>query len=165
MTWSFWDGLVIIFFLLFLAAGAYAVVTVLGLIRTPMKLVNDRIKPMIGKGKQVAQTGKQEMSDNKERWGSLTGEIKSLVRAIRPPSGDAIQKKPSLAISYRSLLTAWSTLAALRRGWSQLQAARNPASNPPGPTQAKKKAKPRALGALPEIVRLALDVRRELKRR
>lgn len=166
MSWNWLDVLIIVLCLLQIGALATLVVFALRL-KKPVTLFTGRIKPWTEKGKTLAETGKREFSQNKQRFGLLAGEVKGLASAVRPAKGN-VPADPRLRFNYRSLLSAFALLRTLRHGFGTIQAARNPAANPPGPVfapaAAKKKARPNRLGILPDLVRLLLDVRRELKR-
>jgi hypothetical protein len=164
MQWDFWDVAVVLVSLLNLGLIGYVAFTALKLKNAAMGLVSDRVKPMTAKGKAIAETGKREVAQNKDRWQALTAEFKAVADAVRTQSGTA-SSGPQVRISYRTLLTGFSLLSTLRRGLGKVQTARKPTSNPPGPPAAKKKTPARTLGAIPEIVHLLLDVRRELRRR
>jgi len=162
MSWNWLDVLIVVLFVLQIGAMATLVVFALRL-KKPVTFVTGRIKPWTEKGKTLAETGKREFSQNKQRFGLLAGEVKGIAGAVRPAKGNA-PADPRLRFNYRSILSAWALLRTLRRGFGTIQAGRNPAANPPGPTSAKKKARPNRLGILPDLIRLLLDVRRELKR-
>jgi hypothetical protein len=159
---TFINGAIIGITVLWLGMIGYTVVLTLKLKR-PVTSVTGRIGSMVSKGKGIADTGRRELEQNKYRWQALTGEVKSLVDAVKP--GVNATAPPRVQINYRTLLTAVSVLGTLRRGWAQLRTARNPAANPPGPAAAKKKAPPRRLGTLellPDLIRIAREVRRQL---
>lgn len=158
MTWNAWDVLIILLFLLNLAALAGVAVVALKIKNGPVAAVTGRVKPMIAKGRGLAVTGQRELMQNKDRFQALAEEIKGVAAAVRPAGGTGEKS----AIDYRMLLTGFSILRTVGSGWKQIQAARNPMANPPGPAKAKKKASPRRLGIVPDVVRLLLEVRRGL---
>jgi hypothetical protein len=166
MSWNWLDVLIVVIFLLQVAALGALVLFALRL-KKPVTLFTGRIKPWTQKGKMLAETGKREFNQNKQRFGLLAGEVKGLAGAVRPAKRDA-PADPRLRFNYRSILSAFALLRTLRSGLGKVQAARNPAANPPGPAfapvAAKKKARPSRLGIVPDLVRLLLDVRRELRR-
>lgn len=151
---------VIVVFLANIAMMIYTAVVALRIKSGPVAGVMGRVKPIAEKGKGIAETGKRELDQNKGRLHSLTGELKSIARAVRPGADGAA---PRTQIDYRTLMTAVSLLGTLRRGLAQIRTARKPTTNPPGPPKAKKKAPPRRLGIIPDVVRLLLDVRRQLR--
>lgn len=167
MSWNWLDVLIVVIFVLQVGAGI-ALVTFALRLKKPVTFVRGRIKPWTEKGKTLAETGKREFNENKHRLGLLAGEVKGLAGTVTPARNANAPADPRLRFNYRSILSAFALLRTLRGGLSKVQAARNPASRPPGPASApaaaKKKARPSRLGILPDLVRLLLDVRRELKR-
>jgi hypothetical protein len=160
MEWDIWDVLVIAVFLANILLMAYTVFVALRLKNGPVANVMGRIKPMVAKGRSIAETGKRELGENKDRLHALTAEVKGIAEAVRPGADGTA---PKTQFNYRTLLTIISVLGAVRRGLGQIQHARKPTTNPPGPPKAKKKTPPRRLGIVPEVVRLLLDVRRGLR--
>ena len=157
---AFVNGVVILVFLANVALMGYIAFLALKIKNGPVANVTGRIKPMVAKGKSIADTGKREVDQNKGRLHATTGELKAIADTVRPGADGAASKSQ---FSYRTLLTFVSLLGTVRRGLAQIQNARKPGSNPPGPPRSRKKAPRRLLGALPEIVRLFVDVRRALR--
>lgn len=166
MSWTWLDVLIVLIFVLQVAAMVTLVLFALRL-KKPVTFFMGRVKPWGEKGKTLAETGKRQFNQNKRRFGLLAGEVKGLASAVKPAHKNA-PADPRLRFNYRSLLSAFALVRTLRSGLGNVQAARNPAAHPPGPaaapTAAKKKARPSRLGIVPDLVRLILDVRRELRR-
>ena len=156
-----------IFIILFFAANVVAIIAIivfaLKIKNGPVARVTEPIGPIISKGKAIAETGKRELMQNKDRWSALSVEVKGLVGAVRPAGGVA---GPQVRFSYRDIVTAFSVLGAVRRGVGDLRTKAKPTSNPPGPAKAKHKAPPQRLGTLgllPDAIRLIRDVRKALR--
>ncbi len=166
MSWTWLDVLIVVLFVLQVGA-AVALVTFALRLKKPVTFFTGRIKTWMEKGKTFAGTGKHAFDQNKQRFGLLAGEVKGLANAVRPTKAN-VPADPRLRFNYRSILSAFALVRTLRRGLNKVQAARNPAAHPPGPAAApagaKKKARLSRLGILPDLVRLLLDVRRELRR-
>lgn len=166
MSWNWLDVLIVVLFVLNVGAmGALALFALR--LKKPVMFFKGRIKPWTERGKTLVETGKREFNQNKRRFSLLAGEVKGLAGAVRPAKASA-PADPRLRFNYRSILSALALLRTLRRGFSTVQAARNPAAHPPGPASApagaKRKARASRLGIVPDLVRLLLDVRRELRR-
>lgn len=161
MNWV--DVLVLLVFVLNLAAMVYLAVETIRLIKGRVLATVGRVRPMVDKGKRIAETGKRELDQNKDRFQALTSELKAIAETVRPdPNGAA----PKMQLDYRTVMTILSVVGTLRRGLTQLKQVRNPTANPPGPAKAKKKTPPRRLGMLglaPDIIRLARDVRKAMR--
>lgn len=163
MTWTIWDILVVVLFVLNLAAMGVVVFFALRL-KKPVTWAKGRIPPLVAHGKAIAQTGKREFDQNRHRVESLAGEVKGLAAAVKPaavtPAPD-----PRLRFNYRSLLSALALLRALGAGVRRARAVAGPAANPPGPASAKHKAGARSrLQTVRDLVGLFFDIRRELRR-
>jgi len=159
------DILVLLSFVLMIGSIVFAVMNALRLKNTVMGTVG-RVKPLVGRGKTVVATGRREFEQNRERVQSLTGEVKDLVAALRPSSGE-MAARTEMRLRYRDLMRLLGVLGAVRRTLKQARVYLKPTSNPSGPKLAKHKAAPRRLGVLglaPDIVRLVRDVQRELRR-
>ena len=160
------DGLILFVFVLMIGSIVFAVLSALRLKNTVMGAVG-RVKPLVGRGKTVVATGRREFERNRERVQSMTGEVKDLVAALRPTSGEKAARN-EMRLRYRDLMRALAAVGAVRRTLKQARVYLKPTSNPPGPKLAKHKAAPRRLGVLglaPDIIRLIRDVQRELGRR
>ena len=164
MNWA--DGLILFVFVLMIGSIVFAVLSALRLKNTAMGVVG-HVKPLVGRGKTVVATGRREFEQNRDRVQSLTGEVKDLVAALRPTSGEKAARS-EMRLRYRDLMRVLAVIGAVRRTLKQARVYLKPTSNPPGPKLAKHKTAPRRLGVLglaPDIVRLIRDVQRELGRR
>ena len=135
-------------------------------LRIKKDLVDDvmgRVRPMIGKGKTIADSGKREFGENKERFQAVSAALKGLAASVKPQGEDT---GPKTQFGYRHLLTAFSVLGSLRRGLKGINQTRKAMAQPPEPPKGKRKVPPRRLGTLemlPGVIRLVREVRRALR--
>ena len=135
-------------------------------LRIKKDLVDDtmeRVRPMIAKGKTIADSGQREFGENKERLQAVSAAFKSLAASVKPRGVDA---SPKTQFGYRHLLTLFSVLGSLRRGLKGLNQTRKAMAQPPEPPKGKRKAPPRPLGTLemiPGVIRLVREGRRALR--
>lgn len=135
-------------------------------LRMKKDLVDDtiaRVRPMIAKGKVIADSGRREIEENKDRLEAFVAAFKGLITSVRP-TGENVG--PRTQFGYRHLLTLLSVLGSLRRGLRDMGRTRAALAHPPEPPKGKRKAPPRRLGTLemiPSVIRLAREVRRALR--
>ena len=148
----------------------YVVFMALKVKNGPVAAVTGRVKPMIAKGKTLAESGKRELTQNKDRALAMKDEVMGLVEVVRPKEG---RREPQLQFNYQQVLTAFSVLGTLRRGLGDVRRTRKVTAHPPGPPAVQRgvrgrvnKTVHRPLGRwemLPAVVRLVTDVRRAMR--
>ncbi len=181
MTWNVWDVLIILAALAQIGVLVWVVLIALKIKNGPVKAITGHIAPLTERGKTLAETGKREALQNKDRFAGLAAEVKGIVDAVKPRGDGAGDALPGASINWHTIKGAWGTYRTVQRGLKGARMLRRLSAAqtvPPGPKGAPGKANvslAERLGLIPpaakhlgrawSLISIGLQVRKQLKAR
>jgi hypothetical protein len=173
-----WDCLILLVFVLQIAAVVAIVIVALRLKRGPVDKALVRVRRLASSGKGLAATGGKLFADNRERVAAIAGNIGEIRASFSPGAGSAAFAAEPM--SYARVTSAVATLKAVRKGLKVVKTVRArgvgaavigepKAARTPRRSMADRLGlippAARHLGPILRVARVAWNVRRELRAR